>query len=61
MLNTYKVEEPRNSQYRDPLNEALGGVFAGRRHLLIIYVTYSRGWVLGLEVLRKRIEMGTSM
>lgn len=40
------------------LDDALGGGLLEDSNLLIVYRTYSRGWALGLEILRRRIEMG---
>lgn len=40
------------------LDEALGGGFLEDSNLLIIYNTYSQGWALGFEILRRRIDMG---
>ena len=40
------------------LDEALGGGFLEDSNLLIIYTTYSRGWALGFEIVRRRIGMG---
>lgn len=40
------------------LDEALGGGLFEDSNLLIIYDTYSRGWALGFEIMRRRMEMG---
>ncbi|WP_048810931.1 hypothetical protein [Thermococcus gammatolerans] len=40
------------------LDEALGGGLLEDSNLLIIYTTYSRGWALGFEIVRRRIGMG---
>ncbi|KUH33800.1 hypothetical protein APY94_04565 [Thermococcus celericrescens] len=40
------------------LDEALGGGLLEDSNLLITYDTYSRGWALGFEILRRRMEMG---
>jgi len=40
------------------LDEALGGGLLEDSNLLITYSTYSRGWALGFEILRRRIGMG---
>ncbi|WP_297510178.1 hypothetical protein [Thermococcus sp.] len=40
------------------LDEALGGGLLEDSNLLIIYDTYSRGWALGFEIMRRRIDMG---
>jgi len=40
------------------LDEALGGGLLEDSNLLIIYRTYSRGWALGFEIMRRRMAMG---
>ena len=40
------------------LDEALGGGLLEDSNLLIVYDTYSYGWAIGFEILRRRIEMG---
>lgn len=40
------------------LDDALGGGLLEDSNLLIIYDTYSYGWALGFDIVRRRIEMG---
>jgi len=40
------------------LDEALGGGLLEDSNLLITYSTYSRGWALGFEIVRRRMSMG---
>ena len=40
------------------LDKALGGGLLEDSNLLIVYDTYSKGWTLALEIMKRRIEMG---
>jgi hypothetical protein len=40
------------------LDKALGGGLLEDTNLLILYDTYSNGWLLGIEIMRNRMKMG---